>query len=1301
MTQRKRHRIGGLAAAAVLLAVGSLFGPVAAPALAAPRPGADPGIDLPAPVPAKGVDAVPSSERPGLLGSGSDTSGDVALATSGDADGFHVLVADARDGYRWRVAATLSEPGWEADAWIGNVCVTGSGRRAVVVYAPRTFTNKAQLFDRGGFTAVVDLGTGTVTKLPVLTTLAYFNPSCGAGEDALLTQAGDEDLGRTRLIRLDAAAHRLGGRVEVPGQLTSAVPTGNGQIVAADAGALVTVGADGTRRVLARTAGVPFKLAADADGGVSYLERSGADRAAAKRVQLASRRVASLANGPLTQLDISSGLGGQVYVTGSGTPSGTGSTAHVRVVRAPVGSRISSRGRLAVSSVVHSDQADPRTPTARAGAARPVSIGATSLPTGRQVTFAADPADASGPAGTARSAAAIASGRAASPALVSARGPAAGPAASAVAVTPLASPNGPADLADRYCSVPRNDPANQAMQPKPRQVEWAVDQAVRGVLTVSRPANWKNLGMPAYTPQGLFPSLALAGGGYVPAQIMLGVAAQESNLWEAARFAVPGVTANPLIGNYYGLPLYNSTEADDWDINWANADCGYGVTQVTDGMRLAGHEKPGETAMPYQTQRAVALDFAANVAAGVRILQSKWNETRTAGLMINNGDSSKIENWFYAVWAYNSGYHADAHDGSPWGVGWGNNPANPHYPANRMPFLDGPTGQGQYSDAAHPQDWPYPEKVIGWAGHPVEVLEAPDTLVSGFRPAWWNGDAITGPLNRAAAEPPHNQFCDASNNCVYGASYTPNAPDVIGEPAGPCAHTDSAGRYDLRCWYHVPSTWKSDCSYSCGNELLRFDPGYAYQADGTAYPPSCDLSGLPSNAQVIDDVPDGTPSIRPDCGRPWTNAGSFTLSYPDDGTGHYPGKIDTHQLGAGFGGHFWFTHTRATPAKLYVTGTWQFSQRQTGFARLIVALPDHGAQATQARYVVTTKHGSRISVVGQPGTGNRWVNLGVFEFDNAPTVTLSNYSPTGDGTQDIAFDAMALVPLSQLTTLPILDWNVAGAAKNGGDYDVMKKVLDEVAVRNPQIITLNEICERQYDWLVARLKENGYAMDGRFQITKPVTTCGLSMDPTLAAGNAVLVRGTVLSEESYAFDSYNNLQEADPASIGSDRGVVCVTTRFASTDNDTEVCSTHLAQDSAVAQQQIPAIAAKFGPKARTMPLIITGDLNTRTPPDNAALATMYGAPAGQGDFAEVDQDRGCITADPCTPTQGGTSTQIGDPTVDKDGRKIDYVFASRWFFFVPVDNVQVIRDVGPCGSDAHACSDHWLFRSAVRLPRA
>lgn len=972
-----------------------------ATAQAAPRP------EKPAPPPAQPAPAVavPKADRAAVLGSDWQSSDDRAWVTIGDAAGFHVLVADMADGYRWRTLTSLAEPGFETDRWIGNACLTASGRTLVVVYAPRTFTNKTDLFDRGGFTATVDMRTGAVTKLPIQTSLAYYNPACGAGEQALLTQF-DEKKARTRLIRLDTAARALRERIVVPGQLGAAVPSAQG-IVAADKGALVRVARDGTRRVLASARGVPFKLAADANGGVVYMEQVGSDRAAVRRVALPTQAakgarsprgtVSTLTTGGLTEFDVTSGRGGRVHITGAAQTRDTGIST-VSLVAVAKGSRVSTHGRLAITSVGPAARPDPQRPDQPVAAEQPLAIAAKALRTGAPITFTAEPDEGiyggQGPN----------AGRVASPALGAGR--------SKKDFQAAGDPNDPADFAERYCSVPRSDPRNQAMQPKPRQVEWAVDQAVRGVLTVSRPANWKNLGMPSYTPQGLFPPRSLVGGGYVPAQVMLGVAAQESNLWQAARFAVPGVTANPLIGNYYGVDIYNSTPSDDWTINWADADCGYGVTQVTDGMRLAGRTKPGETAMPYDTQRAVALDFAANVAAGLRILQDKWNQTRSAGLIINNGDVSKIENWFFAVWAYNSGFYPESQAGSnsgAWGVGWANNPVNPRYPANRTAFLD-----VTYEDAAHPQDWPYPEKVMGWAGHPVEVLESPGNLVAGFRPAWWNGDAVTGPLNRSRVKPPVTQFCDATNNCEPGASYPPNAPEVIGEPAGPCAHRNGSGQYDLKCWYHEPSTWKEDCSYSCGNELLRFDPGYPYQEDGTAYPPRCTLDGLPSNARIIDDVPDGTPSIRPNCGRPWSNAGTFTFTFKQEGQG-YPGKIDTHQIGGGFGGHFWFTHTRTAAdegGKLEVKATWKLNTSHNGPMAIYVALPDHGAHTKLAKYVVKTAQGDRERVVRQPGSGNRWVYIGAFMFNGVPEVTLSSVTPDGNGSQDIAFDAMAFVPIT-------------------------------------------------------------------------------------------------------------------------------------------------------------------------------------------------------------------------------------------------------------------------------------------------
>jgi hypothetical protein len=990
---------------AILTAVGLLLSVLVGTAQSQQPPptGPDTGANTPA---NPATPAIPPAQRDSVLGPQWRTSGDRVVVTSGDAAGFHVFVGDARDGYALHEVTALSEPGFDTDQWIGNVCLTASGRRAVVVYAPRGFANRATLARRGGFVAVVDIETASVAKLPVQSSLAYFSPSCGPSERVVITQEGDEDLGRTRLLPLAADADLpaiVGRRIEVKGQLTSAVPDAQG-IVAADDGAVVRVSDNGSRTVIATTRGVPFDLAADRDGGVVYAERDGTERALVRRVVPHLGRgvttPSTLASTPLTAVAIRAGRGGRVFITGEAT-SLSQPPPSVSLLPGPVGTQPSTDGGLAITST----ESAPLAADLPATSGTRVAVNVTVPSTGRTVSLSAVPEAATetgnAPDGGTQATNGLSTGRAASPALR--------PAAAAVAA---GVPNDPADPADRTCAVPRNDPRNQAMQPLPRQVEWAVDQAVTGTLTVARPANWKNLGMPAYAPQSLFPPVVLSGGGRVPAQVALGVAMQESNLWEAARFALPGVTANPLIGNYYGLSLFDANSANDWDINWTAADCGYGVMQLTDGMRLAGKQRPGETPLPFQTQRAVALDFAANIAAGLQILQNKWNDTRGAGLVVHNGDPSRIENWFFAVWAYNSGFNALSaapSNSGAWGVGWLNNPANPRYPPNRLSFLD-----ASATDAAHPQDWPYPEKVMGFAAHPPSLLDAPHSFVPAFRAAFWNGDATTSVNNRTNVKPPVNQFCDASNSCQPGTSNLPNAPEVLGEKAGPCAHRNAAGQFDLKCWYHQPTSWKSDCAFSCGNELLRFDPGFVYQDDATNYSPNCTLGGLPAGALVVDDVANDVPSVRPTCGHPWTNAGTFTLNFRPDANGTYPGKIDTHQIGGGFGGHFWFTHTR-TPAdtggRLSVLGDWKLSTTRNGPMRVMVALPDHGAETHLAVYTVITAQGARTRVVPQLGAANRWVSLGAFMFNGVPEVQLSSATHNGDGSEDIAFDAVAFVPI--------------------------------------------------------------------------------------------------------------------------------------------------------------------------------------------------------------------------------------------------------------------------------------------------
>jgi hypothetical protein len=1012
---------------------------------------------------------IPAKDRAGLLGEDYKESADTAVTATGDGTGFHLLAGKEKDGYRLRTIASLFEDGFAADTWIGNHCVTESGKYAAVSYAPRMFTNKPELMVRGAFTAVVDLESGKVTKLPFQSSLAYFSPGCGQGDKAVFTQLthdGDEKQ-QTRLITVDAATGKKAEPVTLAGQITSAVPTAEG-IVAAHGNKLVRI--NGTaEKTLASTTTVPFQITADASGGITFIDRELDQKTSKKpaswakhldRAQVRQGRKTepvTVAAGKLHAWDLTRSARGEVFVTGDATSRTLPKRVH-NPGRLPKGAAVSSHARAALTTT-WSDGKTTLVNPEDAAKPRPARIALRMLDSGKSVTLDLRPGvNRVGDEGQ---------GRALSPALPKGGPVTSGPdkpnkasdglstqTVSTQALTAQAD-NPSEGSGERYCSVARNDVKKQAFQPTPRQVEWAVDQAVVGELDFYREGNWKNTGTGGYQPQGLFPPTVLAGDPngtldnedpdvtdkwHIPAQVMLGITAQESNMWQATRFAVPGVTANSLIGNYYGVDYAaDGAQLDPWRINWADADCGYGITQATDGMRLAGRTKPGETALSPLAQDAVALDYTANIAAGVRILSDKWNQTYNAGMKINGGHPRWIENWFFALWAYNSGFYGTADSQGHWGVGWTNNPANPLWKANRVPFLQSATDPAgdDYSHAAHPQDWPYQEKVIGWAARPISAMFAPGDFQAGYRPAWW-----TTNTDRTNAKPPVDLFCNASNYCD---------PSKIGDhdsnDQGLGACTADAGDSDinphwLHCWWHEEVTeaqWKS-CGRlaECGNAVHRFSTSYGEQADAGSYPPNCSTTGLPAHTLVVDDLPDGTTPAGVDgnrgCGAV-KSSGTFNFTFvpwdtqmdlTHDGTDNpttvttYPGKIDTHQIGAGYGNHFWFTHTRTPesyPANAYrmkVTGTWKLNAPLTNTtrqAKVFVHVPDHGAQTTNAVYRIQTPTGERTASISQKSNqSNKWVSLGAYDFgDQIPEVRLDNFNG-GNGSADIAFDALAFVP---------------------------------------------------------------------------------------------------------------------------------------------------------------------------------------------------------------------------------------------------------------------------------------------------
>ncbi|MEU4448382.1 GDSL-type esterase/lipase family protein [Actinosynnema sp. NPDC050801] len=940
-------------------------------------------------------DHVPPADRNALLGDGYEKSADRAWDTSSDATGFHLLVADEKSGYTWRTAASLSEPGFDTDMWVGNACLADP-EHAVVTYAPRTFTNEPQLMARGAFAATVDLATGEVTKLPHTASLAYFSPGCGTDGTAVLSQFSDEttsEKNETRLIPVDARTGAAGEPVTLAGQVTSAVPVADGW-VAADGDRLVRVGRDGEQSAIAGTHGTPFQLTVDGEGGVTFLDRAPATgeepaKGYVKRItggQIRTNQEATtLAAGELTGLDLTRTATGTVFVTGQAESTGALPAAVSNPGGIDKDARVSTHGRAAVRAV-WADGTDPRGKSPDELRQRPARIDLTHLVTGRKTAFEVVPEEESEPQ---------------------------------AGVRPLSNVSDPASV--RTCAVERGNPQLQAMQPTPRQVEWAVDQAITGALDqgASRPANWNNTGLPAYRPQALAGGLTTIRSPFsnrrIPAQIMLGITAQESNMWQATRYAAPGMTANPLIGNYFGIRYDPGGDTQDqWDIDWAAADCGYGVTQVTDGMRLAGKEKPGETAKSPLAQKAIAVDYAANIAFGVNILAEKWNQLYAAGMQVNDGDPLNIENWTMALWAYNSGFHPSsdaAANAGKWGLGWTNNPAMPWYKANRAPFLAKRTlchtpgctylYEDDYSHAASPQYWPYQEKVIGWAARPISAMEAPGQYVAGYRPAWWTTEE-----GRWAAKPPVDLFCTTANECD---------PDLIeGAEPGNDATSPCLRRHDFRCWWTQDVEWKDCGDNECGYELLRFNPGYAPQPNGTPHTPRCGAI-LPAAAVIVDNVADGQRiASAPERACPSGTAssgGSFAFDF--SGT-EDSARMEVHQLSGGYQNHVWFSHTvKSSDSPTAVTGTWTAPESVRGWHRVLVHMPSISARSQQAKYTVQgTDSSSPSRVAPQRLMTNTWRSLGTFNFTSRAKVSLSNLTAEKAENLPIAWDAVAFQPIA-------------------------------------------------------------------------------------------------------------------------------------------------------------------------------------------------------------------------------------------------------------------------------------------------
>jgi lysophospholipase L1-like esterase len=450
------------------------------------------------------------------------------------------------------------------------------------------------------------------------------------------------------------------------------------------------------------------------------------------------------------------------------------------------------------------------------------------------------------------------------------------------------------------------------------------------------------------------------------------------------------------------------------------------------------------------------VDYQANIAAAARLLILEWNSLYALGITptdtiptleaaSDSNPADYIGMWYMAIWAYNSGLQPGSPDQgnttgcSPsnactdgagnWGLGYTNNPIDPSYPPDRPNFLStssNPTPTGTtYSpnwDQSHPQYWPYQEKVNGWAFQSVTLWDySQGKDVQAF--AYAHGNTAVAsyttfcvPGQGTATTPGDN--CDSS-----GVNFSsPTASDS-------CQLT---GNYQYHCWWHWPASVNPTttghgetpgciASLNCGRGAITYAGGAADPGPepiAAQFAQTC-ASTLPTNAVIVGD---GGQSALGCPGQNWTSQGSFTWNFAADANDNYSSKIYFDQIGAGFGGHFWFGYSQpaATPTSTVITGTWNPPSSVSGWTDIKVAIPSYGANAAGALYQVSPGGGASGKDVqidqGTTSGANTWVDLGDFDLGSGASVSLSNVTPSFNGltpaSQDLAWSAAAFIPVS-------------------------------------------------------------------------------------------------------------------------------------------------------------------------------------------------------------------------------------------------------------------------------------------------
>lgn len=216
-------------------------------------------------------------------------------------------------------------------------------------------------------------------------------------------------------------------------------------------------------------------------------------------------------------------------------------------------------------------------------------------------------------------------------------------------------------------------------------------------------------------------------------------------------------------------------------------------------------------------------------------------------------------------------------------------------------------------------------------------------------------------------------------------------------------------------------------------------------------------------------------------------------------------------------------------------------------------------------------------------------------------------------------------PAAAGKTKAYMQLNIAGNSMHKGGLAPAKEVVSLVKAEQPYVVTLNEVCATQFDYIKKNLSGSGYrAWHGH---------TGVSCKNGSAFGNVVLIR--------IASSVVGNWALPNPVEK-EHRRLLCVK----ATNYAMVACSTHISWGAGDQVAQIRAVADRLATfRAKGYRVIIGGDFNVT--PTSAALDPMYDTcyPSGAGVLFETAGTR--------------CAARSGEATVGAT-RKIDYIFFSE-----------------------------------------